>query len=103
MSDQAAVLQEAWWGGNRAAGGRPQPVHYVEWPRGRRAGYALCGKHIGTTKAGNATGITTAELGTAKSVRVTVCGPCQRALERRRPSAPVVPIRRNPGRKRVIS
>ena len=103
MSAQAGVLREAWWGGNRAAGGRPQPVHYVEWPAGRDHGYALCGKHLGQDKALRSTGITTAELGTAKSLRVTVCGPCQRAIEKRRPNAPVVPIQHNRNRKRVTS
>lgn len=99
MSDQRQELREAWWGGNRAAGGRPQPVHYVEWEAGRRHGYALCRALIGITKARVETGLRMYPLGTAKAARVTVCGPCQRALEKRRPSAPVVPIQQSHRRK----
>lgn len=102
MSAQTQVLQEAWWGGNRAAGGRPEPVHVVNWPPGRHHGYALCGKHLGTTAGGRETGVQTYQLGTAKSLRVAVCTPCVKALERSRPSAPVVPIR-TPKRRRVTS
>lgn len=92
MSDQAQQLREAWWGGNRSLGGRPMPVHIVNWEADRRHGYALCRALIGITKARKETGIQVYPLGTAKAARVEVCGPCVRALEQRRPSAPVVPI-----------
>ena len=94
MSDQAQQLREAWWGGNRSLGGRPMPVHLVNWEAGRRHGYALCRALIGLHGA-RETGIQVYPLGTAKAARVEICGPCTRALAKRAPSAPVVPIQQS--------
>lgn len=95
MSAQDAVLREAWWGGGRATGARPDLVHIVEWPAGRDEGYALCGKRISHRAI--------YPLGTARQARVDTCTPCRRKLLDRRPSAPVYPIQQRTNRKRVTS
>lgn len=95
MSGQEAVVREAWWGGGRATGARPDIVHVVAWPAGRDEGYAVCGKHLKHRR--------TFALGSARQARVPVCTPCLRRLGDMAPSAPVVPIQNRTNRKRVRS
>lgn len=73
------------WGHQSPLSRRPDPPHIVEgWVSPQTTGPALCGLELAPRKLEH--------LGVAAQLRIDVCRACQRALDDRRPSSPLIDL-----------